>query len=128
MENNHANINSVKISREEKETIKLTGILFKTLNNNWIQDKKYENDQISAQFKIHLARDGSIENLKLSNVFCIDDFNNECETFVINTKKTILKSFPIKELLSINYSNWEYLWLCFGSKEGNELLLKNKKN
>ena len=83
---------------------------------------------MSSQFKVHLARDGSIESFRLCNCFCVDDVNNECETFVINTKKTIIKTFPIKELLSINYSNWEYIWLNFGSKEANELFAKQQKN
>lgn len=126
--NNITNTGSIKLSREEKETIKLSEILFKNLNKNWIQDKKFKNDQMSSQFKVHLARDGSIESFKLCNCFCAEDVNNECETFVINTKKTIIKSFPIKELLSINYSNWEYIWLNFGSKEGNELFDKQQKN
>ena len=34
--------NLVKLSREEKETIKLSEILFKNLNKNWIQNKKFK--------------------------------------------------------------------------------------
>lgn len=48
--------------------------------------------------------------------------------FCYKYEKTIIKSFPIKELLSINYSNWEYIWLDFGSKEANELFAKQEKN
>jgi len=124
--NNTTNTDFIKLSREENEIIKLSKTLTEKLNGNWVQEERYKNERISATFRIHLERDGSIESFKLCDSFCIDDFNNECETFVINTKKTILKSFPIKELLSINYSNWEYLWLSFGSKEGNELFKKQQ--
>lgn len=120
------NNKSSNISQEEQDAIKLANILFSTLNGNWIQEKRYKNGGIGANYSIHLKKDGSIESVKLCNIFCGDDLNNECETFVSNTKKTIFKSFPIKELSSINYSNWEYLHLAFGSKEGNELFTKQQ--
>jgi len=128
MDNNSNNISSIQLSREENEIIKLSKILTEKLNSNWIQEEKYKNERFVATFKINLERDASIKDLKLYDAFCVDDKNNEYDIFAMNTKKTIIKSFPIKELQSINYSNWECLVLSFGSKEGNELFLKQQKN
>jgi len=114
------------LTLEEKENIKLSKILLQTLNGNWTQEKKYQNERMSATFHVHLKSDGTIEDFKLTDSFCGDDLNNECEHFILNVKKTILTGFPIKDLSSMDYKYWRYLWLTGGSKEGNELFLKQQ--
>jgi hypothetical protein len=112
------------LTLEEKKNIKSSKILFNTLNNNWVQERKYQNEKMNATFHVNLRNDGTIENFKLTDSFCGDDLNNECENFVLNVKKTILNTFPIKDFPSIDY---RCLWLTGGSKEGNELFKKQIK-
>ena len=99
------------LTLEEKENIKASKILFNTLNSNWVQERKYQNERMNATFHVHLRNNGTIESFKLTDSFCGDDLNNECEDFVLNVKKTILNTFPIKDLSSIDYSYWRCLWL-----------------
>ena len=114
---------SESLTLEENKNIKSSKILFNTLNNNWVQERKYQNEKMNATFHVNLRNDGTIENFKLTDSFCGDDLNNECENFVLNVKKTILNTFPIKDFPSIDYRS---LWLTGGSKEGNELFLKQQ--
>jgi hypothetical protein len=112
------------LTPEENKNIKSSKILFNTLNSNWVQERKYQNERMNATFHVNLRNDGTIENLKLTDFFCGDDLNNECENFVLNVKKTILNTFPIKDFPSIDYRS---LWLTGGSKDGNELFKKQIK-
>lgn len=112
------------LTPEENKNIKSSKILFNTLNSNWVQERKYQNERMNATFHVNLRNDGTIENFKLTDSFCGDDLNNECENFVLNVKKTILNTFPIKDFPSIDYRS---LWLTGGSKDGNELFKKQIK-
>ena len=98
---------------------------------NWLKELNdgkdvNQNEKIEATYHVHLKRDGTIDGIKLTYYFCGVDLNNECEHFILNMKNTILRTFPIKDLLSMDYKYWYCLWLPGSSKEANELFLEQQ--